>query len=202
MNSAMLKKVKKYGLSCAMCSVLEKMGLLKLKLSELYIQRYYLNLEMDKREEELKEWFESETGKTLNLDSPQRFNEKIQWLKLYDSTKIKTILADKYLVRKWVIEKIGEEYLIPMIGVWERFDDIDFEHFPSEYVLKGTHGSGMNIIVNKEHPLNIKEAKKKFDYWLKRYYGIGPMQEWHYREVPHLIMAEQYIGRGGGTSGL
>ena len=76
---------------------------------------------------ELAKWYKKKTGETLDLDNPKTFNEKMQWLKLYDSTPIKTRLADKYLVRDWVKEKIGEQYLVPLLGVWERCEDIDFD---------------------------------------------------------------------------
>lgn len=194
------EKIKKYGIKCAIFAALEKVGILKLKYSDLYIQQYFLNLPETRREEELSIWFHSETGNELNLSNPQKFNEKIQWLKLYDSTSIKTRLADKYLVRDWVKEKIGEQYLIPILGVWDKFDEINFEELPDKYVLKGVHGSGMNVIVRNDKPLDKKDAKKKFDFWMKSYYGIGPMQEWHYRDIPHRIIAEEYIGSGGGYS--
>lgn len=193
MSESNFAKVRKYGLKCAVCVAFEKTGILKLKYSDLYTQQYFLNLPESRREEELKIWFKSETGKELNLSNPQKFNEKIQWLKLYDATPIKTRLADKYLVREWVKQKIGAKYLIPLLGVWDSFDKVDFSKLPQQYVLKGVHGSGMNIIVRKDKPLDKKGAKKKFQFWTKSYYGIGPMQEWHYRDIPHRIIAEQYM---------
>lgn len=193
MSESIYAKIRKYGLKCAVCAALEKARVLKLKYSDLYIQSYFLNLPESKREEELKIWFESETGKELNLSHPQKFNEKIQWLKLYDATPLKTRLADKYLVREWVKEKIGSKYLIPLLGVWDSFDEIEFDQLPTQYVLKGVHGSGMNLIVRKGQPINMKSAKKKCDFWMKSYYGIGPIQEWHYRDIPHRIIAEQYM---------
>lgn len=193
MGSGVLVKIKKYGPACAVSNALQKSGILRLEYSNLYIQKYFLKMPVSEREKELGIWFNSETGEDLNLRHPVGFNEKIQWLKLYDSTPIKTRLADKYLVRNWVEEKIGEEYLIPILGVWDSFTDIEFDKLPEEYVLKCVHGSGMNLIVNKNKPLNMKEAEKKFDFWMKSYYGIGPMQEWHYRDIPHRIIAEQYM---------
>ena len=92
--------------------------------------RLPLDTPLDKLKLYLKVWFFKKTGQILNLYDPKTFNEKIQWLKLYDSTPIKTRLADKYLVRDWVKEKIGEEYLIPLLGVWDKFDDIDFDKLP------------------------------------------------------------------------
>jgi len=90
-------------------------------------------------------------GKKLDLNDPQTYNEKIQWLKLYDSSPLKTTLADKYLVKDWVAERIGDEYIIPTLGVWDSFDDIDFNELPNQFVLKATHGSGMNIIVREKN---------------------------------------------------
>jgi len=101
----------------------------------------------EKRAIALKDWFFERTGEALNLDDPQTYNEKIQWLKLYDSTPVKTRLADKYAVRDWVKEKIGEQYLVPLLGVWDRFDDIDFDKLPEKFALKCNHGSGYNIIL-------------------------------------------------------
>lgn len=193
MSIEYFKKIKKYGVRCAAHRTLERMEISKVKYSDLYIQRYFLNLPVHKREAELKLWYKSETGKELNIEQPYSFNEKIQWIKLYEATPIKTRLADKFMVRKWVEEKIGAEFLIPLLGVWNSFDEIDFSKLPQEYVLKGVHGSGMNIIVRKSKPLEKKEAKKKFDFWIKSYYGIGPMQEWHYRDIPHRIIAEKYM---------
>lgn len=122
---------------------------------------YYKNLSPDKYSEELKLWYKYNTGKTLNLDNPVTFNEKLQWLKLYDSTPLKTQLADKYLVRKWIKEKIGEEYLVPLLGVWDKFDDIDFTKLPNSFVLKANHGCGWNIIVKDKSKFNVQEARKK-----------------------------------------
>ena len=197
-----IEKINKYGLACAITSMLEKIGFLKLKYSDLCIQKYFLNLPVSQRERELEIWFKSETGNILNLTNPTTFNDKIQWLKLYDSTPIKTRLADKYSVREWVEEKIGGKYLIPIIGVWDAFEDIPFDKLPQEYVLKCTHGSGMNIIVRKDSPLDMKEAKVKIEFWMKSFYGIGPMQEWHYRDVPHRIIVEKYMETLAGEGDL
>lgn len=195
MSSTTLKKIRKYGLKCALCAALEKAGghAPKRKRSELYIQKYYLRLPAEKREEELKSWFQAETGKTLNLHSPQTFNEKIQWLKLYDSTPEKTRLADKYQVREWVRETIGEEYLIPLLGVWDSFEEIDFAKLPERFVLKCVHGSGMNAVIQDKSAVSMKKLRRQFRYWQQSSYGIGPMQEWHYRDIPHRIIAEQYM---------
>lgn len=154
---------------------------------------YYMKLPLEKYEEELKNWYGRATGRKLDLNNPQTFNEKIQWLKLYDSTPLKTKLADKYLVREWIKEKIGEEYLIPLLGVWDKFDDIDFDKLPKQFVLKTNHGSGWNIIVKDKDNLDKEDAKKKFDLWLKLNYAFISGFEMQYLNIPPKIIAEQYI---------
>ncbi len=141
----------------------------------------------------LKKWYQKKLKRTLNLDNPQTLNEKIQWMKLYDSTPLKTQLADKYLVREFVKEIIGEEYLIPLLGVWDNFDDIDFNTLPNQFVLKCNHGSGMNLIVTDKSKLNIKKAKKKFDNWMKENFGFAKGLQLHYNYIPHKIIAEELI---------
>lgn len=133
------------------------------------------------------------TGETLNLENPSTFNEKIQWLKLYDSTALKTKLADKYLVREWVAQQIGEEYLIPLLGVWDHFDEIDFDKLPQQFVLKANHGSGWNIIVKDKSKLDKTDAKEKFDLWMTQNYSFQAGLELHYMNIPPKIIAEEYI---------
>jgi hypothetical protein len=154
---------------------------------------YYRNLVPEKYESALKHWYFVHTGERLNLDSPRTFNEKIQWLKLHDSTPLKTRLADKYLARDWIKEKIGEEYLIPLLGVWDKFDDIDFKTLPDRFVLKANHGSGWNVIVRDKSKLNIPEARAKFEYWLKRNFAFAAGLELHYKDIKPKIIAEEYI---------
>lgn len=141
----------------------------------------------------LKYWYHKKTNRTLNLKNPKTFNEKIQWLKLYDSTPIKTKLADKYLVRDWVKEKIGEEYLIPLLGVWEKADDIDFDKLPNQFVLKCNHGCGYNIIVKDKAKLNIKETKQQLTTWLHENFAFKNGLELHYKNIKPVIIAEEYI---------
>lgn len=147
----------------------------------------------DKYRAYLKSWFFKTTGQVLDLENPKTFNEKIQWLKLYDSTPLKTRLADKYLVRDWVKEKIGEEYLIPLLGVWDKFDDIDFDKLPDRFVLKCNHGSGYNIIVDDKSKFNKKEARKKINKWMKENFAYKVGLELHYADIPRKIIAEKYI---------
>lgn len=131
-------------------------------------------------------------GRWPNLDSPQTFTEKIQWIRLHDRDPLKTKLADKYLVREWVAEKIGNEYLIPLLGAWDSVDEIDFEKLPNQFVLKANHGSNMNIIVRNKDEINLNEIKKKCRKWLKTNYGKAHY-EMQYSNIPRKIVAEKYM---------
>lgn len=153
-----------------------------------YLGKYRLDLE---------NFYKKIMHKTLNLNNPQTFNEKIQWLKLYDSTPIKTKLADKYLVRDWVKEKIGEKYLIPLLGVYDKFEEIDFDKLPNQFVIKCNHGSGWNIIVKDKSKLNLAETKEKLDKWLKTNFAFKYGYELHYRDIKPKIIIEKYVSNDG-----
>ena len=140
----------------------------------------------------LKLLFRAKMGKKLNLENPQTFNEKLQWLKLYDRKPIYTKMVDKYEVKKYIAEQIGEEYIIPTLGVWNHFDDIDFEALPNQFVLKCTHDSGGLIICKDKSKLDKKAAKKKIEKCLKHSFFWG-MREWPYKNVLPRIIAEPYL---------
>ena len=137
--------------------------------------------------------YEAIFGKRLNLDNPQTFNEKLQWLKLYDRNPEYTIMVDKYKVRDYIKEKIGEEYLIPLIGVWDNPDDIDFDALPDKFVLKCNHNSGLGMCICKDKSkLNIENVKSELKKGLAQdYYLTG--REWPYKNVPRKISAEKYM---------
>lgn len=131
-------------------------------------------------------------GKKLNLDNPQTFNEKLQWLKLYDRKPEYTKLVDKYEVKSIIAKEIGEKYIIPTIGVWNRFNDIDFNSLPNQFVLKCTHDSGGLVIVRDKSSMDIAYAKKKIEQSLKQnYYYSG--REWPYKNIHPRIIAEKYM---------
>ena len=116
---------------------------------------------------QLKRWWKDATGGgQLDLENPTGFDEKIQWLKVYDSTPLKTRCADKYLARGYVAEKIGEEHLVPLLGVWDSFDQIDFAKLPQQFVLKTNHASAQIIVCKDKATFDKKKAKKKFDRWM------------------------------------
>ena len=143
-----------------------------------------------------KEFLEKEykfnLGKELNIEDPKLYTEKLQWLKLYDHRPEYTTMVDKYAVKQYVADRIGEEYVIPLLGVWERVEDIDFASLPSKFVLKTTHDSGGLVICKDKSNLDIKAAKKKLRYFLKRkYYDYN--REWPYKNVKPRIIAEAYM---------
>lgn len=154
---------------------------------------YYAQLSPQAYASELQEWFWDVMGKKLDLDNPRTYNEKIQWLKLYDSTPLKTRLADKYLVRDWVKEKIGEEYLVPLLGVWDSFDEIDFDALPQSFVLKANHGCGWNLIVKDKRLLDREDARRKFQTWMKLNFAYRNGLELHYMNIRPRIIAEAYL---------
>jgi len=131
-------------------------------------------------------------GHSVNWKNPVTFNEKMQWLKLYDRNPLYTQMVDKYEVRKYVSERIGEEYLIPCLGVWDRFDDIDFSTLPSQFVLKCTHDSGSVIVVKDKSAFNVDEARQKLEKCLKKNY-FRKQREWPYKNVKPRIIAEKFM---------
>ena len=136
--------------------------------------------------------FRQRMGKRLDLKNPKTFNEKLQWLKLYDRKPIYSTMVDKYEAKRYVANIIGEEYLIPTLGVWDSFDEIDFNSLPNQFVLKCTHDSGGIVIVKDKAKLDIPVTKKKINAHMKKnYYWHG--REWAYKDVKPRIIAEQYM---------
>lgn len=141
----------------------------------------------------LAEQYERLVGHKLDWNNLVTYTEKMQWEKLYDKNPLKVQLADKYLVRNWVGDKIGNEYLIPILGVWDNFNQIDFSSLPDKFVLKTNHGSGTNMVVKDKNELNKRRAARTFDDWLNTDYAYCSGFEMHYSEIKPMIIAEQYI---------
>ena len=140
----------------------------------------------------LKFGYRAKIGKKLDLQNPQTLNEKLQWLKLYDRKSEYTKMVDKYEAKKYIAEKIGEEYIIPTLGVWDSFDEIDFDKLPDQFVLKCTHDSGGLVICKDKSKFNVEKARKKIKRSLKtNYYLHG--REWPYKNVKPRIIAEKYM---------
>ena len=131
-------------------------------------------------------------GKKLDLNNPKTFSEKIQWLKLYDRKPIYTDLVDKYEAKRIVGEIIGEKYIIPTLGVGDRFDDIDFELLPNQFVLKCTHDSGGLVICKDKSKFDVSKAKSIIENCLKHSFYWG-QREWPYKNVKPRIIAEKYM---------
>lgn len=140
------------------------------------------------------------TSKRLRLKDPKTFNEKLQWLKLYYRKPIMTKCVDKYEVRAFIMEKIGAEYLIPLVGgPWKRFDEIDFDKLPEQFVLKCTHDSGGLVICRDKSKLDIQKTRQKIEKCLRHNYFWGG-REWPYKDIKPHIIAEKYMEDHAETS--
>lgn len=142
----------------------------------------------------IKLWYRFYTGQKLNLNNPVTYNEKLQWLKLYDHRPIYTTMVDKYAVKQFVAKKIGSDYVIPLLGVWDSPEDIDFEKLPNAFVLKVTHGGGNSGVVVCKNKATLKrnEVVKKLLRCMKTDGSIGN-KEWPYHNVVRRVIAEQYM---------
>jgi hypothetical protein len=146
-------------------------------------------------EEYLKRFFKACLGRDLNLVSPKSYNEKLQWLKLHDRSPKYVIMVDKYKVRDYITKMLGEEYLIPLLGVWEDPSDINFDALPNQFVLKCNHNSGLGMCICKDKStLNIKHTRKKLKKGIEQDYYLFE-REWPYKDVPRKIIAERYMGQ-------
>lgn len=162
--------------------VLDNKGLIHLSDS------YYLKLVYKKK-----------LNKDLDLSNPQTFNEKLQWLKLYDRKNIYTTMVDKYEAKKYVADIIGEKYIIPTIGIYDRFDDINFDKLPNQFVMKCTHDSGGLVIVKDKANFDFKAARKIINKSLTNNFYRGG-REWPYKNVKPRIIVEKYMGQKNGDS--
>ena len=174
-------KIKKYILKPSLVLLkLNRLGLFK-KLNDALV---------------LKMLYKIKTGKKLYLDNPKTFNEKLQWLKINDRKDIYTKMVDKYEVKKYVSNIIGEEYIIPTLGIYEKFDEIEFDKLPKSFVIKCTHDSGGIVIVKDKTKFDLKKAKKIINKSLKKnFYYVG--REWPYKNVKPRIIIEKYMSNNG-----
>lgn len=189
-----IERLDKY-VSCPVYSVFElfkSTGIIK-NIKKNYM--FYRDLDPKYYPEELCSWYKRRTGRELDLENPHNYSEKVQWLKLYDNTEIKTTLSDKYLSRDWVKATIGEQYLIPLLGVYDRPEDIDWKALPNEFVIKCNHGSGYNIVVEDKTKLNIAETVEKLGFWLSQNYAFyhGAGLELQYKNIKPKVIIEKKI---------
>lgn len=155
------------------------------------LTRYY-NLKFLKDKTYISLMYKGVFGKKINLVSPKTYSEKIQYLKLYDRKPIYNTLVDKYLVRDYIIKNIGEEFLIPIFGVYDSFDDINFSILPNEFVIKCTHDSHSVLICKDKSSFDINKAKLVINKALKRNYFYEGRQ-WVYKDLKPKIVVEQYM---------
>ena len=169
---------------------------LKKMITNPYLTLMYIcekppfNMISDKKYLEI--FFRAYQGYRLDLKAPVTFNEKIQWLKLYDRKPIYTELSDKYLVRDYISRTIGEQYLIPSLGVWTDANDIDFDKLPNQFVLKCNHDSGSIVVCTDKGNFDRAKAIHKLNRALHTdYYWHG--REYNYKKIDRRIIAEEYI---------
>jgi len=136
------------------------------------------------------------TNQDLNLDSPETFNEKLQWLKLNYRKNVMTICADKYAVREYVSNILGKDVLNELYGVYNHVNEIDFENLPKKFVLKVTHGSGQNLITQDKNSVDWPTEKKLLNFYMRsNHYLEG--REWVYKGIPPKIICEKYLDEQG-----
>lgn len=187
-----ISEAKHFGFFIALARILIKIKIWsEYDLYALKVKKYYSQLPPNLYRDELKKWL-SMIGKSINIDSPTTFSEKIQWLKLYDLTEEKKILSNKFLVRNWVQEQIGEEYLVPLLGVWKSVDEIDFELLPNKFCLKVSNGSNMTVLVQDKASANIHQIKNKIKKWMKCDFGWEGL-ELQYVGTQNYIIAEELL---------
>lgn len=159
--------------------------------------RQYFNWISDKTY--LKMLYFSYFKKRINLNNPKTYNEKLQWLKLYDRNPLYIMLVDKLEVRKYVEDKIGKNYLIPLVGSWEKVEQIEWNTLPNQFVLKTTHDSGGVVVCPDKGKLEIRKAKEKLEKSYKRNYYYSA-REWPYKTVKPRIVAEKFMVEPSGDT--
>lgn len=140
-----------------------------------------------------KAYWEKKYGCELNLENPNTFTEKLQWLKLHDRKPIYTQMVDKYLAREIVSKRIGDKHLVPLLGVWDNAKDIDFDRLPDTFVMKCNHNSGEGLCVcTNKAELDLNAVRQKLNKAMSKNYYMHE-REWPYKNVPHKIMAEKFM---------
>ena len=139
----------------------------------------------------IKKLYKKRLKKEIDLGNPKTYTEKLNWLKLYDRNPLYSVLADKYAVRNYVKEKIGEKYLIPLIGVWNNVDEVDYENLPNSFVLKCNHDNGVVICKNKSDFDWEKAKQVLLSHYNRNYYK--KCREWSYKRIKKKIICEKYM---------
>ncbi|MGN1190494.1 MAG: ATP-grasp fold amidoligase family protein [Candidatus Ornithospirochaeta sp.] len=162
------------------------------------IQLFYRSLFFLSDEDYVKVIYRLRMGKKLDLSEPKTFSEKLQYLKVYDHNPKYSKMAGKLSMREYVANTIGEGHTVPILGVWDSFDSIDFDTLPEEFVLKTTHDSGSYAICRDKNKFDYKNAKKVIERSLKKnYYRVT--REWQYKDIDRKVIAEILLKDNGGT---
>lgn len=141
--------------------------------------------------------FRKNLGRWPDMRNPKSFNEKLCYLKMHRREPVMSVMVDKHEAKQYVSQRIGEQYIIPTLGLWSSAEDIDFEGLPDKFVIKGTHDSGGVVVCRDKAKLNLHEVREKMRRSLKRdFYAIT--REWPYKNVQHRIIAEAYIQQSDG----
>ena len=154
---------------------------LKRVISKCIPDKVYLNIK-----------FYKNFGKFIDFSNPQTYNEKLQWLKIYNRKPFYNLIVDKYRVKDYVTKAIGAEHVIKLLGVWNHFDDIDFARLPNQFVLKCNHDCGGIVICKDKDTFDKHSAKKLLERHLKNNY-YWDHREWPYKDVKPIIFAEEYM---------
>lgn len=188
MNSEKIKKVLREAAKdpSARFAYLSKLGLYNWMSDAKYLKRKY----------------KSVFGRELDLEHPKTYNEKLQWLKLYDRKDQYTIMADKYRAKQYVTERLGEGHVVPLLGVWDDPDEIDFSELPAQFVLKCNHNSGTGMCICRDKSaLDISHVKKQLRKGLRENYYFSS-REWPYKNIERKVIAEEYLSEGQGETCL
>lgn len=160
-----------------------------------YVENRLLHTSYGKKmddEKYIKKCFKLKLGKELDLNNPKTFNEKLQWLKLYDRNTKYVEMVDKYLSKYYVEKRIGKAHVVPLYGVWDSFEEINFDELPEQFVLKTTHDCGGVVLCKDKNTFDRSRAKEFLDKHLKTEYFYH-CREWAYKEVKPRIIAEKLM---------
>ena len=155
-------------------------------------QRTHSRMTYAEIEADISKHYRKVFGRPINWDNPQTYNEKLHVSKLYMPSPLKARLTDKYTVREWITEKIGSEYLIPLLGVYDSFDDIDFGALPERFVMKCSHDSGSVTLVKDKSELDMDSLRKKYAFYMTQNFAWMEF-EMHYRDIKPRIIVEPYL---------
>lgn len=190
--------IKLYGFRVAIGRILKHFHIIsEYEFYGMEVKYYYSKLKEEQYHDELLKWLDI-LGIHDDIDNPGNFNEKIHYLKLHDNSPLKETLSDKFAVREWIADNLGEQYLIPLVGVWDDVKDIDFDSLPQAFCLKANHGSNMNIVVKDKSTLDIKKTIKTLSDWNRYNFGWEGF-ELQYVHLPRKIMAEKFIEQMDGN---